>query len=340
MAGPKEAMLIGLDFGSHHSSLGLWSSDSGVVQVFADDMGSRNIPCMVGFRKDEVLVGHSAHVQRHKNSANTFDNIRKLLEGERTQEVYIPALEKSITVIELASHYFRHLHNQVRDQIGKQVKDCVITIPLDSSEGLKANIIESARSGGLRIRSFINDCIAAPLAHRLDDPAHDRAVVIVVDFGWSKCEISCLEIVSGVLSPLSSVVSASVSGASLVDALTKHCAKDFQRRAKFPCTDNSRSMMRLTGECESAVKILSTSAEAAIDLDSLCEGVDYAGKISRVRFEDLCLTSFMALRELVQSSIAQAAAKYSELDLGEISTDSFTHIVLAGEPISSLPHCL
>jgi heat shock 70kDa protein 1/2/6/8 len=308
--------------------------------VFADDMGSRHIPCMVGFRKDEVLVGHSAHVQRHKNSANTFDNIRKLLENDRTHEVYVPALEKSITVIELGSHYFRHIHNQVRDQIGKQVKDCVITIPLESSEVLKANIIESARSGGLRIRSFIQDCVAAPLAHRLDEPTLERAVVIVVDFGWSKCEVSCLEVVSGVLSPLSSVVSESVSGASLVDALTKHCAKDFQRRAKFPCTDNSRSMMRLTGECESAVKILSTSAEAAIDLDSLCEGVDYAGKISRVRFEDLCLIVFMSLRDLVQSSIAQATTKYSELNIGELSPDSFTHIVLAGRFPLLLSSCL
>jgi heat shock 70kDa protein 1/2/6/8 len=323
-------MLIGLDFGSHHSSLGLWIPETGLVQVFADDMGSRHIPCIVGFRRDEVLVGHSALVQRHKNHANTFDNIRKLLENESTHEIYVPVLEKSLTVIELASHYFRHIYNQVKDQIGKQVKDCVMTIPLDSSELLKSNLIEAARGGGLKIRSFVHDSVAAPLAHRLDDVGQDRAVVIVVDFGWSKCEISCLEVVSGVLAPLSNNVSKNVCGATFVDALTKHCAKDFQRRAKFSCLDNTRSMMRLTTECESAIKILSTSAEAAIDLDSLCEGVDYAGKISRVRFEDLCLTSFMSLRELIQSSIAQAIATYAEWQLGEISADSFTHIILAG----------
>lgn len=323
-------MLIGLDFGSHHSSLGLWNPDTGAVQVFADDMGLRQIPCIVSFRKDEVLVGHSAQVQRHKNTANTFHDIRRLLETDSSQEVFIPVLEKSISVLELASHYFRHIHNQVKDQIGKPIKDCIITIPGDASEVLKANIIESARVGGLKIRSFIPDSIAGPLAHRLDDTSHDRTFAIVIDFGWSKCEVSCLEIVSGVFSPLSSVVSSAVSGAALVDALTNHCAKDFQRRSKIPCTDNARSMMRLTSECEGAIKILSTSAEAAIDLDSLCEGIDYAGKISRVRFEDLCLTSFMSFREVVQSSIGQAISSYAEIGLGEISADSFTHVVLAG----------
>lgn len=331
-------MLIGLDFGSHHSSLGLWNPETNVVQVFADDMGLRQIPCIVGFRKEEVLVGHSAHVQRHKNSANTFDNIRKLLENESNYEIYIPVLDKSINVLELASHYFRHLHNQVKDQIGKPIKDCVITLPGDASDLLRANIVEAARTGGLKVRSFIPDSIAGVLAHRLDDPSRDHTFAVVVDFGWSKCEVSCLEIVSGVFSPLSSASSNTVSGAFLVDALTKHCAKDFQRRSKIPCTDNTRSMMRLTSECEGAIKILSTSAEAAIDLDSLCEGIDYAGKISRVRFEDLCLTYFMALRELVQSTIAKAISSYSEMSLGEINVESFTQIILGGRYIPFNSH--
>lgn len=339
-------VLIGLDFGSHHSSLALWNEDTNSVEVFADDMGSRHIPCMVAFRKerDEVLVGSAAQVQKHKNSSNTFENIRQLLERENTREndVYIPAREKSISVLELASHFFRHVSNQVKEQLGKSIKDCIIAISPHSTDILKTNLIEAARMGGLRIKSFLYDNLAALLAHRLDDDTQlqpQKSLAIVVDFGWSKCEISCYEIISGVFSPLSSVMSTSLGGAVLVDNLTKHSAKDFQRKAKFSCMDNNRAMMRLSSECESAVKVLSLSAEAAIDIDSLCEGVDYAGKISRVRLDDLCTVTFLSLKEMIQSAVNQAITAYSQQQpafLAPINADDFTHIVLAGG-FSSVP---
>jgi molecular chaperone DnaK (HSP70) len=46
-------------------------------------------------------------------------------------------------------------------------------------------------------------------------------------------------------------------------------------------------LCRLRKECEDAMKILSTGAEATIDIDSLYEGVDYSAKVTRARFEDL-----------------------------------------------------
>lgn len=326
-------MIIGLDFGSHHSSIALWNNETNLVNVFSDDMGYRHIPCVIAFRKDEILVGHSAHLQRHKNSSNTFDNLRQLLENNENDEneIYIPALDKSITNIELVSHFFRHIFNQVKEQVGKPIKDCIISLPTSASDHLKIKIIESARNGGLRIKSFIHDSISSVLAHRLDDPNTNKSIVIVVDFGWSKSEITCLEIVDGgIFSILSSTISTNITGSTIINLVTQHCVKDFQRKSKISCADNSRSMMRLRVECESAVKILSTSAEASIDLDSLYEGIDYSGKLSRVRFEDLCATTFLSLRELIQSTITQAITVYQEKNLGQLTIDSFTNIVLAG----------
>ena len=36
--------VIGIDFGSHHASIALWSKEKDVVDVIADDSGSRTIP--------------------------------------------------------------------------------------------------------------------------------------------------------------------------------------------------------------------------------------------------------------------------------------------------------
>ena len=55
----------------------------------------------------------------------------------------------------------------------------------------------------------------------------------------------------------------------------------------------------LRKECENAMRTLSTGSEAMIDIDSLAEGVDYNGKISKPRFEDLGSIPFIHLKKAV-----------------------------------------
>ena len=57
------ANIIGLDFGSHAASIALWYTEKDKVEVIADDLGFRTIPCAVAFRKGfdddkvEILTG-------------------------------------------------------------------------------------------------------------------------------------------------------------------------------------------------------------------------------------------------------------------------------------------
>ena len=88
--------MIGLDFGSHTASIALYMEGKEGVEVIADDLGARAIPCAVAFRGSEILTGQAAIAQQHKNSANTFDALRALLTNESISTVFIPALEKEI----------------------------------------------------------------------------------------------------------------------------------------------------------------------------------------------------------------------------------------------------
>jgi len=51
-------------------------------------------------------------------------------------------------------------------------------------------------------------------------------------------------------------------------------------------------MRRLRTQCERAKRILSSSAEATIEVDALADSVDFMLKISRPKFEELCLSMF------------------------------------------------
>lgn len=51
-------------------------------------------------------------------------------------------------------------------------------------------------------------------------------------------------------------------------------------------------MRRLRTQCERAKRTLSSSTQAAIEIDSIFEGMDYSCNISRARFEELCMDYF------------------------------------------------
>ena len=317
--------VIGLDFGSHWASFAVYHSKTGVCEVFADDLGSRAVPCVVAYRGEEVIIGQAALSQQYKNSANTFDNIRHLLENE-SDVVNVPGMNKDVSTVELVSHFFRHIHDQVSQQVGHVVKETVISVPTShmTNEAFKTKLVAAAQAGGLRIKSFIPDTTASVVAHNLDTTSASRskgsncnsATVLVVDLGYTKSEAATFQVNGGLITPLEAKESTECGGHVVIDALTKHCTKDFKRKTKVACDGNHRSMLRLRKEAENGVRILSTTQETTIDLDALAEGMDYSGKVSRAKFEDLTLLYFMGVKNLVKSL--------------EVDPATITHVIMSG----------
>ena len=327
--------VAGLDFGSHAASIALWYEDTDKVDVIADDLGFRCIPTAVAFRAGEdddveIITGQAAITQAHKNPKNTFVDLRALLEDESKDTVNVPAMNKDISVTELASHFFRNIHDQIKQQVGKAVRDFVVSVPASLCEEgpRKARMIEAAQAGGCRIKSTVPDAAAVLNAHTFDQKNGNPVVAAVVDIGWSHMEVSIFNCSGGMYFPKGSASSTDMSGSVMVKALSTHCAKDFMRRAKFPCDDNKKAMIKLGMQCEEAMKTLSTNSEAQLDIDSLCEGVDYQSKMSKARFEDLGSIPFIQMKKCIAAALAEASMESTEV----------TCVVMAGG-LSGMPRC-
>lgn len=318
--------IIGLDFGSHSASIAVWHEEKGFWEVLADDLGFRAIPCAVAFRGEENIVGHSAVTQQHKNTHNTFTGVRNLLLKQDKTHVHVPLLERDLTVQEINTLFFRNIHNQVKQQVGKAVREAVVTTPLVLDAATRQKYIEAAQHGGIRIKSFIDDASAALLAYGLDDSNNAPSKTLVVDLGWSRCTVTLFSISGGLFVPLSTQASESICGSVFVKLLADFCAKEFARKHKVPCADNHRAMIRLARECENAIRALSTGAEATIDIDSLCEGIDYSTKISRARFEDLLSIPFIHFKNMLNAALTES----------QVVAEEITNICLCGGP-SSIP---
>jgi molecular chaperone DnaK (HSP70) len=52
--------------------------------------------------------------------------------------------------------------------------------------------------------------------------------------------------------------------------------------------ENKRGLLKLTRECESAMKALSMSQQAEPYVEAMLEGCDYKARVTRMRFEDMC----------------------------------------------------
>lgn len=329
--------VFGLDFGSHAASIALWYEDKDKVEVIADDLGFRAIPCAVAFRvgadsdKVETLTGQAAVSQAHKNPNNTFLDVRSLLMDESKETVNVPVLDKEITVTELASNFFRNIHNQIKAQVGAPIRDCVVSVPAKLCEDgpAKARMMEAAQAGGCRIKSTIDDASAVLTAHSLDDKSKNPERIVIADMGWSTTTVSVFDVSGGMYHPKGSAAVPEISGKVLVDALVNFCVKDFKRKAKVDATEYKKSMTMLRRECENGMKTLSTGSEAMIDIDSLCEGIDYNGKISKPRFEDMGNIPFIQFKKAVTSVLETAG----------VEADSVSGIIMAGG-LSGVPKCM
>lgn len=51
-------------------------------------------------------------------------------------------------------------------------------------------------------------------------------------------------------------------------------------------------MRRLRTQCEKAKRILSSSAQTTIEVDSLAESEDFSLTLTRAKFEELCMSLF------------------------------------------------
>ena len=103
-------------------------------------------------------------------------------------------------------------------------------------------------------------------------------------------------------------------GEDFDNRLVDHFIKEFKRKHKKDISSNKRAVRRLRTACERAKRIISSSAQATIEIDSLYEGVDFYTNITRARFEELCGDLFKATLEPVESALKGAKMDKEQID--------------------------
>ena len=105
-------------------------------------------------------------------------------------------------------------------------------------------------------------------------------------------DLSILTLDDGVFEVKSTAGDTHLGGEDFDNTLVSYCVEEFKKKSKIDLTGNARALRRLRTACERAKRSLSSATQAAVEIDSLADSVDFQTTITRAKFEALCETFF------------------------------------------------
>lgn len=326
---------IGIDLGTTNSCVGIWKN--GQVEIIANDQGNRTTPSYVAFTDNDHLVGDSAKMQVAANPTNTIFDAKRLIgrefndpatqsdmkhwsfkvvdkEGKPYFEVDHEKQTKHFSAEQISSMILVKMKQIANNFLGQEVTDAVITVPAYFNDSQRQATKDAGTIAGLNVLRIINEPTAAALAYGLDKQNSKESNVLVFDFGGGTLDISLLCLEDGMFEVKATAGDTHCGGEDIDNRLVNWCMEDFKRKTKLDISSNARSVRRLRSACERAKRSLSTSSQASVEVDSLFEGNDYNGIITRAKFEELCMDIFRKTIDPVSKVLTDAKMDKSQID--------------------------
>ena len=327
-AAQKNGPAIGIDLGTTYSCVGIYQH--GKVEIIANEMGNRTTPSFVAFNDSERLIGDAAKNQVAMNPHNTIFDAKRLIgrkfDDEKIQadmkhwpfklyndcgkpkiQVEFKGETKRFAPEEVSSMVLTKMREIAESYLGTKVTDAVITVPAYFNDSQRQATKDAGAIAGLNVLRIINEPTAAALAYGLDKNLKGERNVLIFDLGGGTFDVSILAIDEGSLFEVKSTAGDThLGGEDFDNRLVNHFLEEFKRKHKKDLSGNARALRRLRTACERAKRTLSSSTEASIEVDALHEGIDFYSKVSRARFEELCMDLFRSTLLPVERALNDA----------------------------------
>ncbi|XP_047005093.1 heat shock protein 70 B2-like [Schistocerca americana] len=319
---------VGIDLGTTFSCVGVFQA--GKVEIIANEQGSRTTPSYIAFTETERLLGEAAKNQAAMNPTNTIFDTKRMV-GRRFDDAVLQADRKlwPFAVVdeggrplvqvmyrgetkrfspeELSGMLLGKMRDTAESYLGAPVRDAVVTVPAYFNDSQRQATKDAGAIAGLNVLRIINEPTAAALAYGLDKGLRGERNVLIFDLGGGTFDVSVLTIDEGSLFEVRSTAGDThLGGEDFDNRLVGYLAEEFRRKFKRDVNENPRALRRLRTAAERAKRELSATTESTIQVDALMDGIDFYTKISRARFEELCMDLFRSTLPLVEKALADA----------------------------------
>ncbi|KAL0003082.1 hypothetical protein SO802_016863 [Lithocarpus litseifolius] len=329
MSNQGEGPVIGIDLGTTYSCVAVWQNER--VEIIVSDQGNRTTPSYVAFTPLERLVGDAAKNQVARNPTNSVFNAKRLI-GRRFSDPLVqrdinlwpfkvvkgpggkPMIvvtykgeEKHFSAEEISSMVLKKMREMAEAYLGTIVKNAVVTVPAYFNDSQRKATKDAGGIAGLNVLRIINEPTAAAIVYGLDKPSSiGKRNVLIFDLGGGTADVSLLTIGNDIFEVKAVAGDTHLGGEDFDNRMVKHFVEKFERQHKVDISGNSRALRRLRTACEKAKRILSSTIETTIEIDSLCNGIDFFSNITRARFVDLNIDLFRKCIEPVEKCLIDA----------------------------------
>jgi len=338
----KKEYSMGIDLGTTYSCVGVFKDAE--VHIVANDMGNRTTPSYVAWTDKERLIGDAAKNQVANNPTNTVFDAKRLIgrkfsdpvvqkdielwpfkvvsDGSKDDKPIIQVtfqdVTKSFHPEEISSLVLSKMKQTAEAFVGQRIKNAVITVPAYFNDSQRQATKDAGEIAGMTVQRIVNEPTAAAIAYGLDHVDSkggpgEEVNILVFDMGGGTFDVSILTIQDSVFEVKATAGDPHLGGEDFDNRLLSHCIAEFRRKFKSDPSGNQRALRRLRTHCERAKRQLSTAPSTNIEIDSLHEGHDFSTRISRARFEELCMDYFKKAMEPVSQCLADSRFPKSKI---------------------------
>jgi heat shock protein 5 len=322
----EDEPIIGIDLGTTYSAVGTWKN--GGVEIIANEMGNRITPSVVGFTEEDRLVGDGARTQQPTNPKNTifaikrligkkFDDLEvqrdmqllpyKIVEDKATgackAQVTYKGDIKQYSPEEVSAMILTKMKSVAEAYLGQEVKKAVVTCPAYFNDGQRMATKDAGTIAGLEVLRIINEPTAAAIAYGLNKKGERH--IMVFDLGGGTFDVSLLSIDDGFFEVVATAGDTHLGGEDFDTRLLKFFMSQLKKKQGVDIRDDAKATARLKRACENAKRQLSNQPEARVEVDNIAEGVDFSEKITRAKFEELCMDLFKKTLDPVKDVLKQ-----------------------------------
>ena len=328
--------IIGIDLGTTNSCVAVM--EGGEPTVITSPEGGRTTPSVIGFTKEERLVGDPAKRQAVTNPKNTIYSIKRFM-GRTPAEIKkdidevpyevsidgkkinVEANGKKYQPQEISAMVLQKMKQMAEQYLGTTVSDAVITVPAYFNDAQRKATKDAGKIAGLNVKRIINEPTAASLAYGFDKKKDEK--VAVFDLGGGTFDISILDILND--EGQSIEVNASngdgrLGGDDFDQKVVDWLADEFKKNEGIDLRKDPMALQRLKESAENAKKELSSSKQTEINLPFIT--ADSSGPkhlnmtLTRANFEQL--VSDLVERVVAPCKQALKDAKLSPSDINEV----------------------
>jgi heat shock protein 1/8 len=221
--------------------------------------------------------------------------------------------EKHFAAEEISSMVIKYMREIAEAYLGTTVRNAVVTVPAYFNDSQRKATKDAGSIAGLNVMRIINEPTAAAICYGFDKVDIGKRNVLIFDLGGGTTDVSLLTIDDCTFEVKAVAGNTHLGGEDFDNRMLKHFVKIFKRQHKVDINGNDKALRRLRTACERAKRILSSTAETTIEVDSLYNGIDFSSIITRAKFVELNMGLFKKSIELVEKCLIDAKMDKSEI---------------------------